>query len=417
MLGWGACVRILILGLNYSPELVGIGPYTSEMAVSLVQQGHAVQVVAARPYYPGWTVPAEFRGRGYRRGLEAGVNVVRCPLYVPANPTGARRILHHLSFAATSLWPIARALFGRDKPDLMIAIAPSLMSVPGARILARLRGVRTWLHIQDFEVGAALATGLIGEHGVAGRLARLFEKAAHAGFDRYSSISPQMCRRLVAAGIPADRVVELRNWSDITAVTPLQRPSDYRAAWNITTPHVALYSGNIANKQGVEIVLDAARRLSHRRDLTFVICGDGARKEALAESAADLANIRFHPLQPRARLSELLGLATIHLLPQLEGAADLVLPSKLTNMLASGRPVVATAAPGTGLAEEVQGCGLISTPGDPDRFARAIETLMDDAPFYAGAAREARLRAERSWSKDTILRRLDRWVREMAPGR
>ena len=46
-------------------------------------------------------------------------------------------------------------------------------------------------------------------------------------------------------------------------------------------------------------------------------------------------------------MADFLSLASVHLLPQIVGAADLVLPSKQTNMLASGRPVVATAAPGT----------------------------------------------------------------------
>lgn len=409
-------MRILILSLNYAPDLVGLGPYTTEMAASLDQAGHEVEVVAAKPYYPAWRI-AKGYGFGYRTTIEAGVRVTRCPLYVPARPTGMRRIVHHLSFAAAAIWPLARAMLRRRPPALVMAIAPSLMSAPVARALAWLCGGATWLHVQDFEVGAAFATGLIRPDSLTGRLALRFEKWAHAGFDCYSSISPQMCRRLIAGGVPADRVYELRNWTDVSAVTPLARPSDYRVAWNIRTRHVALYSGNIANKQGVGIILEAARLLHDRDDLTFVVCGDGAAKDALVARARDLPNIRFHPLQPRERLTELLGLATIHLLPQLEGAADLVLPSKLTNMLASGRPVVATAAPGTGLADEVAGCGAITRPGDAVRFAAAIAALMDDPQRYETAARQARSRAEQRWSKETILARFNLRVRELLADR
>ena len=409
-------MRILILGLNYAPELVGIGPYSAEMAASLVQAGHEVEVVAAKPYYPAWHT-AEGYGFGYRTTFESGVRVVRCPLYVPARPTGMRRIIHHLSFAAAAVWPMARAMFRRNPPDLVMAIAPSLMSVPIARAFSWLRGSLSWLHIQDFEVGAAFATGLIGSTSLTGRLALRFEQLAHAGFDCYSSISPQMCRRLVGMGIPADHVYELRNWSDVATVKPLARPSDYRAAWNIHTPHVALYSGNIANKQGVDIILEAARLLRERGDLTFVICGDGPSKDALVQRAGDLPNIRFHPLQPRERLGELLALATIHLLPQLEGAADLVLPSKLTNMLASGRPVVATAAPGTGLADEVAGCGVISRPGDAAQFAAGITALIDDAQLYEATSRQARSSAEQRWSRDMILARLASRIGEILSAR
>lgn len=45
-------IRILILGLNFSPELTGIGKYTGEMAESQSGLGHEVHVVTAPPYYP-----------------------------------------------------------------------------------------------------------------------------------------------------------------------------------------------------------------------------------------------------------------------------------------------------------------------------------------------------------------------------
>ena len=158
-------------------------------------------------------------------------------------------------------------------------------------------------------------------------------------------------------------------------------------------------------------MLEAARRLRGRTDLTFVVCGEGPNRATLEAAAADLGNIRFHDLQPRERLSDLLSLASVHLMPQLPGAADLVLPSKLTNMLASGRPVVATAAPGTSLALEVDGCGLVTHPGDSEAFARGIERLLDDRALAATCGKAARNRAEERWAKGPILERLDRTMR------
>ncbi|MFD2134677.1 glycosyltransferase [Novosphingobium resinovorum] len=154
-------------------------------------------------------------------------------------------------------------------------------------------------------------------------------------------------------------------------------------------------------------MLDAARLLRHRNDLTFIICGQGPNRAALEELASDLTNIQFHDLQDRERLNELLGLATLHLMPQLAGAADLVLPSKLTNMLASGRPVVATAEPGTGLAEEIVDCGIITQPGSAKAFAEGIESLLDNPVLAAHYGENGRQRAEKRWAKDQILARLD----------
>lgn len=408
-------LKILVLGLNYAPEMVGIAVYTSGMCEALAARGHDVAVVAGKPYYPQWSVPAAYAGGWMRRGRENGVDVTRVAHYVPPKPSGARRILHHASFALSSLLPAlsrARSM----KPDIVFTVAPSLIAAPVARLAAAICGARTWLHIQDFEVEAAFATGLVDGKGRAARLARWFEGAVLGGFDKVSTISPAMCRKCVDKGVAADRVVEFRNWADVDAIRPLAAPSPYRAEWDIRTPHVALYSGNIANKQGIEIVVEAARRLKPRGDITFVVCGEGPNRANLEALAADLGNMIFRPLQPKERLGDLLGLASVHLLPQLAGAADLVLPSKLTNMLASGRPIVATAAPGTGLALEVEGCGVLTPPGDDGAFAEAIGRLLDDAAARAAFGARARERGEERWEKGRIVDHLEREIQAMVAG-
>jgi colanic acid biosynthesis glycosyl transferase WcaI len=321
---------------------------------------------------------------------------------VPARPTGLKRLVHHASFFASSLLPMVKAAVG-DKPDIVFTVAPSLIAAPVAWLAARLGGAKCWLHVQDFELEAAFATGLV-KQGFAARLGAAFERAVFRAFDQVSSISPQMCRRLEAKGVPPARVYELRNWADIEQVVPLPG-SSYRDEWRIETPHVALYSGNIANKQGIDIVIDAARLLRGRKDLTFVVCGEGPNRAAVEAAAQDLDNIRFHDLQPRNRLGDLLALADVHLMPQLAGASDLLLPSKLTNMLASGRPVVATAEAGTGLAQEVDGCGLLSPPGEAAAFARTIERLIDNPESAKRLGGTARERALERWAKQPILER------------
>ena len=402
-------MNILIVGLNYAPEPVGIGPYTTGMAQALAAAGHAVTVVCGKAYYPRWELHAEHRAPGVLRTIEHGVTVVRVPHYIPAKPSGARRLVHHLTYMLRAIPAALRAARFR-RPDVVVCIAPSLISVVAARLVARRSGAKLWLHIQDFEVEAAFATGLLRDGGMMARLARAFERWSFSA-TRVSSISPQMCARLVAGGVPPERVIEFRNWADIDTIRPLTGPSPYAAEFGITTPHVSLYSGNIGNKQGIEILIDVARLLVHRDDVTFVIAGEGALQAQLVAAAQGLGNVRFEPLQPRERLTELLGLATVHLLPQLAGAADLVLPSKLTNMLASGRPVVATASAGTGLALECEGCGLVTEPGDAPAMAAAIEALLDDPEARARFGAEARRRAEQRWSRVAILDRFESALR------
>jgi len=405
-------MKVLLLGINYAPERVGVAVYTTGLAEALAASGHEVQVIAGRPYYPGWRIMPEHHAWTFDRREENGVDVTRVPHYIPGNPTGVRRILHHFSFGATSLLPaLWRAIAWR--PDLVVTIAPALVAAPVGRLAGFVSGAHSWLHLQDFEVEAALATGLL-KSSAAARLARWYESTVLRSFDTVSSISPHMCQRLVEKGLDESFVVEFRNWADIDAVVPIQHPSRYREEWGITTPHVALYSGNIANKQGLETIVDVAARLQARTDLTFVICGEGPSAEDLKRRSEGLGNIRFYGLQPRERLGELLNLATVHILPQIAEAADLGLPSKLTNMLASGRPVVAMARPGTGLAREVDGAGLLVPPGEAPALAEAIERLMDEPALHASLSRAARRRAEERWSSRAILGMIEKQFTQAA---
>lgn len=407
---------ILIVGLNYAPEEIGIGPFTAGMARGLAERGFAVHAVVGKPYYPQWRRWAGF-GRGWTHRHEHGVHVTRCPHYVPARPDGARRILHLASFALSALVPAVRGALrlNRGAPRTVIAIAPALLSVPVAWLSARLSGAALWVHIQDFEVEAAFATGLVRPGGRLARLARAVENRILALADTVSTISPQMCAKLRDKGIPPDRIVEVRNWANAPEADP-HNGAAYRREWALGSRKVALYSGNIANKQGIEIIVDAARRLAHRDDLAFVVCGEGPNRTRLQERAAGLTNISFHDLQPAARVGELLALADVHLLPQIAGAADLVLPSKLANMLFSGRPVVATALPGTGLHAEVDGCGLVTPPGDATAFAEAIATLLDNPAQAAELGRAARVRGRERWAQQAVLDRLATLLRPGSRG-
>ena len=393
-------MKILLLGLNYAPELIGTGPYTTGLVEALAERGHEVRAVVGQPYYPEWRPRPGHRGWS-REDLDRA-RIYRVPHFIPSRPSGALRLLHQASFALAAA-PIMLAEAMLWRPDRVIAIAPSLLAAPLALLASRLSGAGSWLHLQDFELEAALATGLVSNNRAIIKLLSGAERAILRGFDRVSSISPAMCRRLVEKGVSPERVAEHRNWGDLGKVVPLVRPSAFRQKWNITTPHVALYSGALGRKQGLDLVIAAARGLSGRDDLTFVICGNGPYRAELEAMAADLGNVRLFDLQPREELGELLGLATMHLLPQIAGAADLVLPSKLANILASGRPVIATAAQGTGIFEEIEGCGLAVEPGDAAALSAAIERLCDDPALAENLGAAARHRAERRWHRETIL--------------
>src|ERR1035437_8199953 len=117
-------MRILLCGINYAPDLIGIAKYNTELCGTLSANGHEERVITAPPYYPAWNIPPAYRGWWYRTEQRAGVRVQRAPIYVPTNPSGAKRLIHHASFALASAGPvIAQAL--RWRPQIVFAVAPS----------------------------------------------------------------------------------------------------------------------------------------------------------------------------------------------------------------------------------------------------------------------------------------------------
>jgi colanic acid biosynthesis glycosyl transferase WcaI len=408
-------MRVLFCGINYAPDLVGVAKYNSELCEGLVARGHEVRVLTAPPYYPNWNVPAKYRSLWYNVETLNGIEVTRSPIYVPSQPSGSKRLLHHASFSISSLAPMLLKAV-RWRPDVVFTVAPSLLSAPIAALAAWTIGVPAWLHVQDLEIDAAFELGLLRNDSLR-RLGLGFEREIFRSFDRVSTISPQMVRRLERKGVDAERLLQIRNWSDLSMIVPGDRDTRLRASLGLkATDTVVLYSGAISEKQGLELIVAAAAatRDTHP-SIHYILCGNGPKKQDLVELARGLPNVHFIDLQPVEHFSELLNTADIHCMPQKAQAADLVLPSKLSGMLASGRPIIVMADPGTGIALETEDAGLVIPPGDASKLAEAVMTLAENAPLRQRLGAVGRVRAEQNWDRATIIGSIEQEFSTLEP--
>ncbi|MCG8536919.1 MAG: glycosyltransferase, partial [Pseudomonadales bacterium] len=208
------------------------------------------------------------------------------------------------------------------------------------------------------------------------------------------------------------KLVFFPNWSDTDFVKPGIDDHELRVEWGIRDyEKVVLYSGNIGAKQGLEMVLEAAEHYLNQPDVRFVIVGSGANKEALEQQAKEraLTNVMFKPLIPWEQVPTLLSMADVHLVVQKKGAADAVLPSKLTNILSAGGHCVVTAEAHTELgclAEKYPGIYSCIEPECLDAFIGAIDTELDRVASQ-NVNHVARRYAELNLNKEAVLRRFE----------
>ncbi len=396
--------KLLVVALNYAPEQTGIGKYVGEMTEWLAARNVDIRVVTAPPYYPAWSVSPGYSARRYTKETLAGAQVYRCPIWVPRYPRAIKRILHLLSFAVSSL-PIVLWQALTWRPDVVFVVEPPLGAAPIARLAAALCGARSWLHVQDFEVDAAFGLGLLR----APRLKRVIlgtESWLMRRFDHVSTISDAMRAKLRSKGVVANRIISFPNWVDTGLIRPINSTKALRAELGIASgARVVLYSGNMGEKQGLEAVLEVAKCFAADPEVLFLMCGDGAVRPRIARAAAEVGNVRLIPLQSHARFNELLNLADLHLLPQLAAAEDLVLPSKLTAIMASGRPVVATARNGSDVARAATNGGIVVPPGDIPAFAGAIRSLLADEVLRNKLGAAGRSYAVEYWERERVMQR------------
>ncbi|NCJ06153.1 WcaI family glycosyltransferase [Synechococcales cyanobacterium C] len=396
-------MRLLIYGLNYAPEIVGIGKYNTEMAEWFVSCGHQVSVVCAPPYYPKWSVRKPFKAWQYHTSTLNQVAVNRCPLWVPQHPSGLKRLLHLLSFALCSL-PMMLWQVWKFRPDLIFVIEPPIFCLPIAILMARLRSIKLWLHIQDFEIDAGFSLGLVPKVswvriGIQALESRLMRCA-----DGISTISAAMLAHLQNKQVAPTPCLFFPNWVSHQQIFPISQPSSLRQNWGIPSSQVVcLYAGSLGQKHNLEILADAAEQLRHRSDILIIIVGQGAMADTLAARAKHLPNLQCYDLVPPEKFNDLLNLADLHLLPQSSGASDLVMPSKLQAMFASGRPVIATTFADTHLGQTVQGHGLLVPPHDPKALAVGICTLADNPWQRMTLGAAARQYAITHWDREHIL--------------
>ncbi len=405
--------RLLLIGGNFAPELTGIGKYNGEMIGWLANNGYDCTVITSFPHYPQWKVQSPYEKNRYWFTKEVSENnnviVYRCPQYIPSRPSGKKRLLMDFSFAMSASVKLLQLLFTRSM-DVVVVVAPPFHLGLLATLYKKLRGARFLYHIQDLQIEAARDLKMISSSFLIRSLFRM-ERYILRHADIVSSISDGMMKKV--AEKTGRSISFFPNWVDVTLFHPLAGREQIKTEYGFAvTDKVVLYAGAIGEKQGLEAILYVAEMMQEQVHVKFLICGAGPYREQLRQHAVglQLSNVHFRDPEPFERFNRFLNMADVHLVIQKASAGDLVMPSKLTTILAVGGLALVTANKDTSLHTLVKdnNIGIVIAAEDPNALKEGIcMAIGKKQEHIAGNARQYALNY---LSIDKIMSRLDQVI-------
>jgi colanic acid biosynthesis glycosyl transferase WcaI len=400
----GRPLRVLAVGINFGPEHTGIAPYTTQLCEYLVARGASVSVLTGVPHYPGWTVDPAFRWRLRRVEKRDRFEVRRLRHFVPKKQTAVRRALYELSFALQVA--LQRP---KERPDVVLAVVPSLLSAVVAQRIAARAGVPLVVWVQDLMGRAAAQSGIEGGARVA-RIVGSVEKWVLQRADEVLVLNSHFADYVQSIGVDAGRLTLRPNWTHVAAPSGADRnQTRSRVGWS-PDETVVLHTGNMGLKQGLENVIAAARLADDRGtdNVRFVLMGDGSQREALQQEAEGVAAVEFLPPAPGSEYADILAAADILLVNERPSSVDMSLPSKLTSYLRAGRPVIAASPSEGGTAAEVRRSegGLVVDPGQPEVLLDTVVGVAADPKLMEFMGKAGRLYAEQHLAADRALQGL-----------
>ena len=216
---------ILLLSHNFSPEPTGIGKYNGEMMDWLCKKGYNTTVITTFPYYPFWKVQAPYTNKWYKKEVvqypEQGtvMKIYRCPIYIPAFPSGAKRMIQDVLLWPAMLAMLFQQILFKKKHDLLIAIAPPFHLAHLAFFYRFFRGGKIDYHIQDLQIEAAQQLNILGGSRLFNLMYKIERKILRSS-NFISTISEGMMVKVEEKA--GRKVLFFPNWADTSFLSFLR---------------------------------------------------------------------------------------------------------------------------------------------------------------------------------------------------
>jgi colanic acid biosynthesis glycosyl transferase WcaI len=368
---------VVFLNRSFYPDMAATGQLVTELCEGLVDQyGFHVSVVAGMPYHPE---KGRFKPRfPFAREKYNGIRILRAYSTTLPKEKAICRFTNYLSYFFSSLL----AGFYLKKPDVIVSLTdPPIIGLAGL-LWAKIYRAKFVFWCQDIfpEVGLLL------EDFRNEPLNRVLEKINRfllRKADKTVAIGETMKRRLVEIKrAPESKIKLIHNWADCEKIKPINGSNSFRSQYGLNDKFVVMHSGNIGLSQDLEKLVECARILRQKKDIVFLVIGEGNKKTELKRKANEwgLHNVIFLPYQPKEILKYSFSAADLFIISLKKGLAGYIVPSKLYGILASGRPFIGAVDFDCEVAAIAKhyNCGVLCPPGDPQALASAIVRLYED---------------------------------------
>jgi glycosyltransferase involved in cell wall biosynthesis len=415
-------MRILYVSQYFPPEMGAPAARVYELSRRWVAAGHQVTVLTGFPNHPTGVIPPDYR-RWWRRGTMReevdGIDVVRTWLYPAPNRRPWERILNYTSFFASAA---VRGL-ALPRPDVVIATSPQLLVGLTGWWLARVKRCPFVLEVRDLWPESLVASGVGHESSALVRtLARLaaflYRRAARIVVVT-EAFKTELTSRL---GVPGDRIDVVENGVETDQFVPRADRDVLRWQLGLDGRFVAAYIGTLGYAHGLETVLRAAEEIQGMGgpDVLFLLVGEGADRGRLEQLAAQarLANVRFMDQQPREVVPTLINAADVCLVTLRRAPLfRTVLPSKMLEFMACGRPVVLGVDGYARALLERAGAGVFVEPENAGALATAVVQLARDPTRRSQLGENGRRFVASHFSRAATARRYLEMLDALVAGR
>lgn len=412
--------NVLILSLVFPPDSVSTAEIMGDLAEDLRDRGHVLSVLTTVPHYNPDAAAERgqplrpFWGPLLRRSDYHGIPVYHAAM--PAkSPSVAARILGWIGFHAVST---IAGLVALPRPDVIIVPSPPLSIGVSAWIVARLRGARFIYNVQEIYPDIAINLGAL-KNRRAIRALEALEKFVYDKAAVVTVIASRMRDRLMAKGVPPDKVRVIPNFVDLDRLAPVPRENAFARRLGLEKTFTVTYAGNMGPAQGLDIVVEAARLLADAGgEIRFLLIGEGMLREQLASAAARLPvpTVTVMPYQPNSMMPEIYGASDVSLVPQAAATGSDAIPSKVYRIMASGRPLIAVTDAQSDLAALVREahCGVVVEPGNPRQLADVVAAAAKDRPNSEAMGQRGRAHVAEHYSRAAVSAQYDALVREVS---